>query len=83
MAYNFFVISSCYSFEVNFRNSKDEDAEIPLHLSVRFDQDIIVRNTRINGAWGHEEREDNLHPFTTPNPIVPGTKTNICIGIRK
>lgn len=64
------------SFEVNFRNSKDEEAQIALHLSVRFDEDIIVRNTRIDGAWGPEEREENLHPFTTPNPIVPGTWTN-------
>lgn len=36
----------------------------------------IVRNTRDNGEWGVEEREENLYDRKddTLNPIVPGER---------
>ena len=31
-----------------------------LHISVRFNQKVIVRNTQINGQWGPEERHNGM-----------------------
>ncbi|RWS27493.1 galectin-8-like protein [Leptotrombidium deliense] len=37
--------------------------DIVFHLNPRFRQQSVVRNTRINGHWGPEERERNLMPI--------------------
>lgn len=58
--------------DINLKSGKDEDANIPLQLSVRFHDDIIVRNTCTDAEWGLEEREANVQSFTAPNPIIPG-----------
>lgn len=55
---------------------KHEDAPIPLHLSVRFSENSIVRNTyRGSNEWFHEEREENLDEKATSNPMVAGETT--------
>ena len=41
--------------------------DIAFHFNPRFNMDCtcVVRNTLIDGAWGHEERYGNGMPFTT------------------
>ncbi|XP_059612519.1 32 kDa beta-galactoside-binding lectin lec-3 [Phlebotomus argentipes] len=65
---------------INLASGKGEEAPVPLTLSVRFHEDMIVRNTsHDDGSWGHEEREDNLDPFTVPNPMIPGDNFKVYI----
>lgn len=66
------TIDGANRLQINLRVSKEEICNIGLHLSVRFDEDIIVRNTRINENYGEEEREEHLDEKTERNPIVPG-----------
>ncbi|XP_026275085.1 galectin-9-like isoform X2 [Frankliniella occidentalis] len=35
-------------------------SDIALHISVRFDQNCVVRNTQQGGGWQHEERDGGL-----------------------
>lgn len=65
-------IDSASSINLNLSTGKASPANIALHISVRFHEDVIVRNTRIEGTWGTEEREDNLHEFAQPNPLIAG-----------
>lgn len=58
--------------DINFAQGKMSGCPVPLHISIRFHEDIILRNSKIEEDWGDEEREDNLHGLTTPNPIIPG-----------
>lgn len=36
---------------------------IGIHFNPRFDEDVIVRNTRIGATWGEEERDCDRFPF--------------------
>lgn len=65
-------IDSASSVNFNLSTGKASGANIALHISVRYHEDVIVRNTRIEGSWGDEEREDNLHEFAQPNPLIAG-----------
>lgn len=58
--------------DINFAQGKINGCPVPLHISIRFHEDIILRNSKIEEDWGDEEREDNLHGLTAPNPIIPG-----------
>ncbi|XP_058811288.1 32 kDa beta-galactoside-binding lectin lec-3-like isoform X2 [Topomyia yanbarensis] len=68
--------------DINFLSGKSEEADNILHFSVRFLEDIIVRNSKIEGGWGPEERHDGLNELTAPNPITPGElfKLYILVG---
>uniref|UniRef100_A0A914C2P5 Galectin n=1 Tax=Acrobeloides nanus TaxID=290746 RepID=A0A914C2P5_9BILA len=44
-------------FSVNLQSGEHEGCEIPLHISVRFDENKVVFNTFNHGEWGKEERE--------------------------
>lgn len=59
---------------MNLKSGKNEEDTIVLNLSVRFHENIIVRNTWQNGDWGQEERNDYLDEsmIEHSNPIVPG-----------
>jgi Galactoside-binding lectin len=57
---------------VNLAAGKTEQANQVLHLSVRFYEDIIVRNSQYDNEWGHEERDENLDEFAVHNPLVAG-----------
>lgn len=67
---------------INFQSGKSDEADIILHLSIRFHDDIIVRNSKLGGSWGGEERDENLNELTAPNPTTPGDvfKLYILIG---
>lgn len=41
--------------------------DVPLHISVRFDEGKIVFNTLSKGEWGKEERKSN--PYKKGDPI--------------
>lgn len=58
--------------DINFKTDKTNAALIPLHLSVRFEDEIIVRNTKCAYGWGPEERDRHLSDEAMPNPIVLG-----------
>ncbi|KAM5310298.1 galectin-5-like [Glossophaga mutica] len=45
------VLPSAQRFYINLRCGSD----IAFHLNCRFDQNTVVRNTQIDGAWGPEE----------------------------
>lgn len=65
-------IDSASGVNVNLTTGKKYDSDIALTLSVRFHEDAIVRNSKIDGSWLEEEREDNLHEFAQPNPLIAG-----------
>ncbi|XP_039292319.1 tectonin beta-propeller repeat-containing protein [Nilaparvata lugens] len=45
-------------FQVDFRCEQvGKEDEIALHFNPRLGDEVIVRNTKTDGAWGHEERE--------------------------
>lgn len=64
-------------FYINFSSGRDEDADIPLHLSVHFHSETILRNSLIDQSWGDEEVDES--PMTSSNPIIPGWDFKILI----
>jgi Galactoside-binding lectin len=60
----------------------NEPGDIQFHLSIRFKESAIVRNshTRCVG-WGAEERQENLVPHCTANPINRGDDFKIAIYV--
>lgn len=65
-------IDGASSININLSTGKTSPANVALHISVRFHEDVILRNSRLDGAWGEEEREDNLHEYAQPNPLIAG-----------
>ena len=55
-----FVSSSPYNYTTD---------NMPFHISVRFQEDAVIRNTKTNGRWGTEEREGGM-PFYPGRPFV-------------
>ena len=57
--------STYFRFEVNLKCDDDDAGDIALHFNPRFEQRVVVRNSRVGGVWQTEEREqtDNLFPF--------------------
>lgn len=47
-------------FEINFFNEKG-DAYV--HINPRFSENVIVRNSKLNGKWGEEERSRSIGPL--------------------
>lgn len=66
------TIDGAQRTQINLRANKEAISNIGLHLSIRFDEEIIIRNTLINNEWGEEERSEHLYESTSPNPLVPG-----------
>ncbi|KAJ0021914.1 hypothetical protein NQD34_009404 [Periophthalmus magnuspinnatus] len=46
---------------INFIVSRTGD--IAFHLNPRLNEGLVVRNSKIGGGWGKEEREINFNPF--------------------
>ncbi|XP_036454542.1 galectin-6-like isoform X2 [Colossoma macropomum] len=56
-------------FQINLQKGDN----VAFHFNPRFNEDgkqVIVRNTRIKGVWGPEERELPFFPFTPGKPFV-------------
>ncbi|XP_055523921.1 32 kDa beta-galactoside-binding lectin lec-3-like isoform X2 [Wyeomyia smithii] len=68
--------------DINFLSGKSDEADNILHMSIRFLEDIIVRNTKLSNSWGPEERNDGLSELTAPNPVRAGElfKLYILVG---
>lgn len=64
------TIDAASNFAVNLACGKSPEADMPLHIGVRFHSESIVRNTLQEGSWGEEENEENL--LSAPNPIMSG-----------
>jgi hypothetical protein len=63
------TIEESQRFTINL-HSKSADFsgnDVPLHISVRFDEGKVVMNTFQNGEWGKEERKSN--PFKKGEPF--------------
>ncbi|KAM6163651.1 galectin-9-like [Rhynchocyon petersi] len=55
------VLPNAHRFHINLRCGND----IAFHLNPRFDENTVVRNTKINNSWGPEERNlPGRMPFT-------------------
>lgn len=68
--------------DVNLSTGKGDEGGIPLHLSTRFDEGMIVRNTLMeDGCWGNEERDEWLIKGDNPMPIVPGEEFSFYIFV--
>lgn len=61
--------------DLNLRSGKNKHDDIILNLSTNFHEKVITRNTRSNGEWGIEERDEHLYEREDEslNPIVAGT----------
>lgn len=77
------TLDEASEFTVNLAGGKPAGVDIPFHMSVRFHQEAIVRNSFIEEAWGEEEIHENL--VNSPLPIVCGWdfKIYILVGDEK
>jgi Galactoside-binding lectin len=64
------TIDGAMNLVINLTSGKVGEVDMPLHFSVRFHTENIVRNSLIEEAWGEEEIEENL--LSSPNPIIAG-----------
>lgn len=46
-------------FNINFHKGDFTDGDVPLHISVRFDEGEVVLNTFSDGKWDKEKRKKN------------------------
>nr|XP_015834566.1 PREDICTED: galectin-8 isoform X2 [Tribolium castaneum] len=70
------VLPKCSRFAVNLTCGKSPTADVAFHLNPRLLQHYIVRNTRLNGQWGDEEKTS-----TVKFPFRREGKFNVCILI--
>jgi hypothetical protein len=64
-------------FEIDLAASKYDPTDIPLHISMQFHSETIMRNSLIDSAWGEEEIIENL--MSSPNPIISGWDFKVLI----
>lgn len=58
-------------FSVNLSCSSEPTADIALHVNPRFDERRVVRNARLDGAWGQEESSASWRfPMGREQPFV-------------
>ncbi|KAK7487135.1 hypothetical protein BaRGS_00021630 [Batillaria attramentaria] len=51
-------------FAINLQCGPDNESDdIAFHFNPRFDEQVVVRNTRDGGDWGDEERDQPCFPF--------------------
>lgn len=56
------------NFRVNLK-SQEFGGDIFFHLDVRFQEQVVVRNSLLRGAWGNEERQQPEFPFQPGQPF--------------
>lgn len=59
---------------MNLLAGKNKEDNVILQISVRFRDNLVVRNSRVLGEWGDEEIEQNLVHTNAKSPLVPGEK---------
>uniref|UniRef100_A0A3B4C5E2 Galectin n=1 Tax=Pygocentrus nattereri TaxID=42514 RepID=A0A3B4C5E2_PYGNA len=67
-----YPLGSVYLFVGSLINLQKGD-DVAFHFNPRFNDkgnQVIVRNTRIKGVWGPEERQLPFFPFTPGRPFV-------------
>lgn len=55
--------------EISLSREK-ENIQCPLHISLRFPENLVIRNARINNNWGVEEK--NIGFNNVRNPFSAG-----------
>jgi galectin-4 len=60
------------SFAINLK-SQEHGGDVYFHMSIRFPDSVVIRNSFLNGQWGAEERQQPEFPFP------PGQQFNIII----
>jgi hypothetical protein len=63
-----------YRFSVNLACGSTPASDVAFHLNPRFDQNYVVRNSRLRGRWGREECA-----ATQRNPFKRGAKFYLTI----
>ncbi|KAF0876440.1 LEG4 protein, partial [Crocuta crocuta] len=63
---------SAFSFAINFVVGSTGD--LALHINSRLTEDVVVRNSFLNGSWGSEEKK------ITYNPFGPGKFFDVSLG---
>ena len=66
-----FAIDFVSSFQPNFITDN-----IPLHMSIRFDEQVVVRNAKISETWKDEERDGGM-------PFQPGEDFSVTVFAQK
>lgn len=64
---------------MNLLNGKNKEDNVILQVSIRFHENIVIRNSRVLGEWGEEEVNQNLMHANTKNSLIPGEKFKIYI----
>jgi hypothetical protein len=63
-----------YRFSVNLACGSTPASDLAFHLNPRFDQNFVVRNSRLGGRWGREECAASQR-----NPFKRGAKFYLTI----
>ncbi|XP_063908416.1 galectin-8-like [Zophobas morio] len=62
------VLPKCSRFAVNLTCGRSPNSDVAFHLNPRLLQRYVVRNTRLNGHWGIEEKTSTVKfPFSRTN----------------
>jgi len=56
-------------FSLNLQCGDFPESDIALHFNPRFDCEEVVRNTRVDGGWPEEERDQPYFPFRPNHPF--------------
>lgn len=68
------VLPFATRFSVNLSCGTNQSNDVALHLNPRFDQNHVVRNSRLGGRWGQEECTSSQR-----NPFKRGTNFHMLI----
>ncbi|KAE8585818.1 hypothetical protein XENTR_v10021464 [Xenopus tropicalis] len=56
-----FIPEGAERFHINFKAGSSND--VALHFNPRLTENVVVRNSRLGGSWGQEERNLSYNPF--------------------
>ncbi|ETN61127.1 galectin [Anopheles darlingi] len=61
--------------DIDFQTERSADADVPLHLSVRFEEQRLVVGSKLGGQWVEAERQTPQHDTTSQSALqtlMPG-----------